>query len=171
MKLKTDNKILSCVSVATMITLMANFISPSANAQDFYVQKSYPTTDTNLFNNCGKICPEVEYHFIDTGHAWLDAIVNKDITTGIAILTDSTDKTEEKKWQAFANNPMPSNSQYTERLNAAISRLVAENKSMVKQRGKDFDNTIPPVQVIATPMYLGHKESQKDKLELFSTEF
>ena len=144
---------LSAICLTALMTLMA----AQAHAQDLYMAKYYPRVNEKLFDSCGQICPEIDYYFVQTGQAWLDAIINKDVTAAIAMVDDNQDKTQAKKWQEFTRNAMPSDSQYTQLLNTAISRLIAENKTMVAARGKDFDSSIAPVQIMAKPIYLGHK--------------
>ena len=157
------HQILSGICLTALMTLMA----AQAHAQDLYMAKHYPKVNEKLFDSCGQICPEIDYYFVQTGQAWLDAIINKDVTAAIAMVDDNKDKAQAKKWQDFTRNATPSDSQYTQLLNTGISRLIAENKTMVAARGKDFDNGIAPVQIMAKPIYLGHKND----LELFATEF
>lgn len=123
--------------------------------------KSLETKD--YYNQCGDKCPEIRYQLVDTGHVWLDTIINKAVVSNLA-LNDQDDSPTAKRWQAFKAIAQPSTTQLTKQLDFAISELVKSNLEFRKQTSSDLNYAVS-----VEPSYLGHKTlSNGNDLELFA---
>lgn len=153
------------VCFASSTALLAN-----ATPQSFYWQTYQPEINPIIYEKCGKVCPDIDYNLIDTGNPWLDAPINKAVVNSFEGMNEDSAhvKASYKKFNAI---PIPTPAQYTQQLSQAIAVLVAENKSSIEKRGKDWvENSSPPIQQTAIPKYLGHKTLGDNNLELMQLE-
>lgn len=143
-------------SLLLIISAFISFCLPinTTIAQDFYFQQKYVGINNDIFNNCGKICPELEYQLVDTGYSWIDATINKAVVSHFINIDENDNSNMAQKWQQFTQTATPTDSQYAEQLTKGLQKLITENKELMEMTD---DRNTPLIAISVEPKYIGHK--------------
>lgn len=110
------------------VMAIAVLLSTITNANNFYLNSLDIEPDYQLWDNCAERCAQMDYRFVKTGHAWIDAIINKDVLATLDVGAETNNPAIERQVQAFYKKTTVTSAELKQQLDRISKNVVTANQ-------------------------------------------